>query len=121
MVLYIKQLPYRRQKGISGDKTSGIFRWNNGYPWPYTIYPEGANPCPLDRYCRGSTGTRVFSIVESPNILGSIFILIIPLCLGLVLQKKRKFNDRALFFVLLGAMGLSLVLTLSRGAWLGQQ
>lgn len=67
----------------------------------------------------GSTGTRVFSIVESPNILGSIFILIIPLCLGLVLQKKRKFNDRALFFVLLGAMGLSLVLTLSRGAWLG--
>ena len=45
--------------------------------------------------------------------------MIIPLCLGLVLQKKRKFNDRALFFVLLGAMGLSLVLTLSRGAWLG--
>lgn len=67
----------------------------------------------------GSTGTRVFSIVESPNVLGSIFILMIPLCLALVLQKNRGFNDRLVFFVLLGAMGLSLVLTLSRGAWLG--
>lgn len=67
----------------------------------------------------GSTSTRVFSIVESPNILGSIFILIIPLCLALVLQRKRNFFDRIVFFILLGAMGLSLVLTLSRGAWLG--
>lgn len=67
----------------------------------------------------GSTGTRVFSIVGSPNILGSIFILIIPLCLALVLQSKRSFFDRAVFLVLLGAMGLSLILTLSRGAWLG--
>ncbi len=67
----------------------------------------------------GSTGTRVFSIVKSPNILGSIFILMIPLCLAFVLQKKRKFADRAIFFILLGAMALSLLLTLSRGAWLG--
>lgn len=67
----------------------------------------------------GSTGTRVFSIVESPNVLGSIFILLIPLCLALVLQRKRGFTDRLIFFVLLGAMGLSLVLTLSRGAWFG--
>lgn len=67
----------------------------------------------------GNTGTRVFSIVESPNVLGSIFILMIPLCLALVLQRKRGFTDRLVFFVLLGAMGLSLVLTLSRGAWFG--
>lgn len=70
-------------------------------------------------YAEGNTGTRVFSIVESPNVLGSIFILMIPLCLALVLQKERGFADRLVFFVLLGAMGLSLVLTLSRGAWLG--
>lgn len=67
----------------------------------------------------GTSATRVFSIVESPNILGSIFILFIPLCLALVLQKKRSFTDRVIFFVLLGAMGISLILTLSRGAWLG--
>ncbi len=67
----------------------------------------------------GSTGTRVFSIVKSPNVLGSIFILMIPLCLAFVLQRKRDFTDRMIFFVILGAMGLSLVLTLSRGAWLG--
>lgn len=66
-----------------------------------------------------STATRVFSIVESPNILGSIFILILPLCLAMVLQKKRNFLDRSIFFVLMGAMGLSLILTLSRGAWFG--
>jgi len=70
-------------------------------------------------YAEGSTGTRVFSIVGSPNILGSIFILMIPLCLALVLQKERSFNDRLIFFILLGAMGLSLVFTLSRGAWFG--
>lgn len=51
--------------------------------------------------------------------MGSIFILIIPICLALVLQNKRKFIDRAIFFILLGAMGISLVLTLSRGAWAG--
>lgn len=67
----------------------------------------------------GFTGTRVFSIVESPNVLGSIFILMIPLCLALILQRNRDFTDRLVFFVLFGAMGLSLVLTLSRGAWLG--
>ncbi len=67
----------------------------------------------------GNTATRVFSVVGSPNILGSIFILIIPICLALVLQKNRSFLDRAVFFILLGAMGLSLILTLSRGAWLG--
>jgi len=70
-------------------------------------------------YAEGSTGTRVFSIVGSPNILGSIFILMIPLCLAMVLQKERNFTDRLVFFVLMGAMGLSLVLTLSRGAWFG--
>ncbi|NMA65493.1 MAG: polymerase [Clostridiaceae bacterium] len=67
----------------------------------------------------GATGTRVFSFVESPNILGSIFILMIPICLALVLQEKRDFLDRSIFFILLGAMGISLILTLSRGAWLG--
>jgi O-antigen ligase len=67
----------------------------------------------------GNTATRVFSIVESPNILGSVFTLLIPICLALVLQRKRKFSDRLVFFVLLGTMGLSLILTLSRGAWLG--
>jgi len=70
-------------------------------------------------YAEGSTGTRVFSIVGSPNILGSIFILMIPLCLAFILQKERGFTDRLVFFILLGAMGLSLVLTLSRGAWFG--
>lgn len=76
-------------------------------------------PASWTDYAEGSTGTRVFSVVESPNILGSIFILMIPLCLALVLQKGRKFNERLIFFVLLGAMGLSLILTLSRGAWFG--
>lgn len=67
----------------------------------------------------GTTATRVFSIVESPNILGSIFTLLIPICLALVLQKKRRFLDREIYFMLFGAMGISLILTLSRGAWLG--
>lgn len=67
----------------------------------------------------GTTATRVFSIVGSPNILGSLMVLFIPLCIALVMQKKRSFNERAIYFLLFGAMGLTLVFTLSRGAWMG--
>jgi len=67
----------------------------------------------------GNTTTRVFSIVESPNILGSIFILMIPLCFAMVLQRKLGKWERLILFGLFGAMGISLILTQSRGAWLG--
>ena len=79
-----------------------------GESWVFMAYPiyfEGSHTRTLDRFLQGSTATRVFSVVESPNILGSIFILMIPLCLALVLQRGRA-SQRISIFVLLGAMSL---------------
>jgi putative inorganic carbon (hco3(-)) transporter len=59
--------------------------------------------------------TRAFSIVQSPNILGSYMALMSPIALGIALAEKGK---KRLFWI-----GLSLVLmaalmfTYSRGAW----
>ena len=62
--------------------------------------------------------TRAFSIIGSPNILGSMMLLLSPMALSLFYAEKDLL--RKVFF--LGssfAMGLCLIFTLSRGAWLG--
>ncbi|MDD4188935.1 MAG: O-antigen ligase family protein [Eubacteriales bacterium] len=62
--------------------------------------------------------TRVFSIVGSPNVLGSLMILLIPMAAGLFFAEKKPLK-KLLFFCSTAAMGLCLILTFSRGAWLG--
>lgn len=62
--------------------------------------------------------TRAFSIVESPNILGSIMVLLLPSALAFVLSGNQKKSHRVFFFLVAGAMGLCVLLTLSRGAWM---
>jgi len=62
---------------------------------------------------------RVFSVVGSPNILGSLMVLVIPLALARALQGRTGRVSRAFSHVLLICMTICLVLTLSRGAWLG--
>lgn len=60
---------------------------------------------------------RAFSIVGSPNILGVLFVLIIPLCISLYfIEKNKKF--KALYFIEAVTMLLGLLLTYSRGAWI---
>jgi putative inorganic carbon (HCO3(-)) transporter len=60
--------------------------------------------------------TRAFSIVQSPNILGSYMALMSPIAFGLAFLEKGK---KRWLWVLLGLLMLSaLLFTLSRGAWL---
>lgn len=62
--------------------------------------------------------TRVFSILTSPNILGSLMTLTLPLSIALGnIAKSNK--TKALFYMLTLTMGATLVFTFSRGAWLG--
>lgn len=61
--------------------------------------------------------TRAFSIIGSPNILGVIFVLFIPLGISMILTKKNKFQRLFYSFSTL-FMTLGLLLTMSRGAWL---
>ncbi|RXT14641.1 O-antigen ligase [Ammoniphilus sp. CFH 90114] len=60
--------------------------------------------------------TRAFSIVQSPNILGSYMALMSPIAFGYALTREGKSRW---FWMLVGLMMLSvLFFTYSRGAWL---
>ena len=61
---------------------------------------------------------RAVSTFGNPNVLGEYLVLVLPIVFAMFLCTKR-FNHRALFFVSF-MLGVScLVLTWSRGAWLG--
>ncbi len=64
-----------------------------------------------------SVRTRVFSIVGSPNVLGSFLVLLIPVTLSQLFSARSR--QQKLYYILcLLPMCLSLVFTYSRGAWL---
>lgn len=62
--------------------------------------------------------TRVFSILTSPNIFGSLLTLTAPICfaLGVTTEKRVK---KAILIILSLCMAIALVFTFSRGAWIG--
>lgn len=63
-------------------------------------------------------GARVFSTLENPNMLAEYLILCLPVLLSLTITQKRPLHA---FWMLLGCglVCVCLVLTWSRGAWLG--
>ncbi len=62
--------------------------------------------------------TRVFSILTSPNILGSLMTLALPLTLAFA-NISKTFKHQAFFYFLSIMMTLTLIFTFSRGAWVG--
>ncbi len=60
---------------------------------------------------------RIFSIVQSPNVLGSHMALAIPLLLGLAWYEKHS-GFRIAWLLAAGLCSGALLLTFSRGAWL---
>ena len=63
-----------------------------------------------------SLTTRVFSVVESPNVLGSFLVLTIPLALAELLAAGRTWKRPAAMVMLL-SMIACLVFTYTRAAW----
>jgi putative inorganic carbon (HCO3(-)) transporter len=63
-------------------------------------------------------GSRVGSTFNNPNILGEYLIMMIPLALG-VLWYRKKLPYKVIYVGILGVMGICMLLTFSRGAWLG--
>lgn len=61
--------------------------------------------------------TRVFSILTSPNILGSLMVLCAPISLGFAYGEKAWFK-KLIYLLCSFAMLLCLVFTFSRGAWI---
>lgn len=62
--------------------------------------------------------TRVYSVFHNPNILAEYLIMTIPLSVSLFWYSKRM-DKKVIFLGTTLAMSLALVLTLSRGGWLG--
>ncbi|MDF2988115.1 MAG: O-antigen polymerase [Eubacterium sp.] len=62
--------------------------------------------------------TRVFSIIGSPNILGSLLVLIIPVSISLIFT-ENKLLKKYLFGTCTLLMCTTLVFTSSRSAWIG--
>ena len=61
---------------------------------------------------------RVPSTLENPNMLGQFLILMIPLG-GAGLLSAKSWGKRAFYFACCGIMCVCMILTYSRGAWLG--
>lgn len=61
---------------------------------------------------------RVFSTLDNPNVLGEYLLLSIPISLGSLYYFKNKFC-KLFSFANLILLSFCMLLTLSRGAWLG--
>ncbi len=62
--------------------------------------------------------TRVYSTLQNPNMLAEYLVLILPLG-GALLLSTRSNGTRLWWLACCGVITLSLLLTLSRGGWLG--
>ncbi len=72
----------------------------------------------LDSDMFSSIGGRAVGSLENPNMLGEYLILIIPIAFAMFIGRGEGMR-RISAFVSLGIMGSCLILTWSRGAWLG--
>lgn len=85
----------------------GVYQYIIGVPIPATWLDSAES----------SVRTRVFSILASPNVLGSFLVLLIPVTVSQLLSAKTRLL-RYYYIACLAPMALSLIFTYSRGAWL---
>lgn len=62
--------------------------------------------------------TRVYATLENPNVLAEYLGLLIPMVLGL-LWVSKGFRRKTILFITFCLMTACLILTFSRGAWVG--
>lgn len=85
----------------------------------YAFGTFGANAWLDSDMFEGITG-RAASTLENPNMLGEYLILIIPMAFAAFLTTKRtQGSSRKYTFMCFASMAMCLLLTWSRGAWLG--
>ncbi len=72
----------------------------------------------VDEQMFGNIDGRVMSTFENSNMFGVFLIMSIPFVLGFLFSSKR-FAAKAGSLISCGAMGICLIYTWSRGAWLG--
>lgn len=82
------------------------------------LFPEGFENTWTDTDMFSTISFRVYSTLENPNVLGEYFLLVIPLAFALALNAEN-WKKRIPFLAAALVMGVCLVLTYSRGCYLG--
>ncbi len=62
---------------------------------------------------------RVYSTLENPNVLGEFLLLVLPLAVVQFIKNKAITLAKYGYLAMFGVLALCLVLTQSRGCWLG--
>ena len=70
----------------------------------------------LDEEMFSDIAMRVFSTFDNPNVLGEYFLFTIPIAIAFMWRSK-KFTAKFWYAVIAAAMGICLILTMSRGCW----
>lgn len=78
-------------------------------------YPSGAG---VLRYIAGTTTLRATGTAIDPNVLGGMLLLVLPLAVSQLFAERGVLPRQPLALVV-AAIALCLILTLSRGAWVG--
>lgn len=76
------------------------------------------DPAWVDEANNPEISTRIFSVFGNPNILAEYLIMGIPVSVSLFFVSK-KITKKLLFFMTTVILLITLVLTMSRGSWLG--
>jgi len=87
----------------------GIYQYLVGTPLPAGWVDVEQNP---------AIRTRVYSVFGNPNVLANYLVLLIPFSFALLLGTK-KIAAKISYFALAAMLCLTLLLTFSRGGWLG--
>ena len=62
---------------------------------------------------------RVYSTLANPNVLGEYLLLVLPICAVFFVKYKARTWTKWAYLAMFGILGLCLVLTQSRGCWIG--
>ncbi len=82
-----------------------IFGWNVNQAW-------------MDEEMFEDIKMRIYSTLENPNVLGEYILLVLPVCISLMWTAKKAWA-KIVYAGLSGIMGVALILTFSRGCWIG--
>lgn len=82
------------------------------------IYGDVYSQAWLDSEMFEDIKMRVYSTFENPNVYGEYLILVIPIAVGLMWTEKG-FWKKLFLLGIVGITTLAMVLTFSRGCWLG--
>ncbi|MFA6309390.1 MAG: O-antigen ligase family protein [Clostridia bacterium] len=92
----------------TGVALYGIYQYYAGVDVPTSWIDQAEN----------AVGIRIFSIVVSPNILGSLMVLTIPLSVSFIYSEKRILK-KLFFFACAISMFVCMIFTSSRSALIG--